>query len=335
MTFQTSAWAIDGALLNSSLARRAEFAATGGAEGIVSRGDLAVTQLAVPGVGILIGAGTGLVLNRYQTTPNETYVVSNPDAHTVLPADMPASNPAAKSYIVAVVVGDPDFSQASHPWMGAGDPPAGTETTFAYVRPTLVEVANNTVTTLPAGFPGLVLARIDVPANTTTITNSMITDLRKLARPRQEQQIFVSGSGTWDNTTKSIDIPSGSAYADWGQGQFSPTVKVPSWAKRAIIVASINGVVLLDTSANVSGSVRVRLGTVNGPATVFDFPVGAGAVRTNLQTGGEFDVTGVAGTYQFLALQGFENVPAAPGTNQKLKLRNGTQAIIDVRFFEE
>lgn len=332
MTFENTAWAINGSQLGSSLARRAEFAAVGGAQGIVQKADLKVQQLAVPGVGILIGAGVGLISNDYQTVPNETYVVSNPSSHTIPSAEMPAANPSAKSYIVAVVVGDPDFSQTGHPWMGSDDPPAGQEITFQYVRPTLIEVSAG-ATTLNVDYPALVLARIDVPANTTTITNSMIVDLRALARPRQEQHIFVGNPWT---AASPVYIPSGSAFADWGSAQFAPSVKVPSWAKRAIIVTSINGVRVVDSSVNIAGGIRTQLGSVVGYATSFDLPAGrVGAQRDNFQTAGSYDVSAVAGTSQVLRVEGFENVPATPTTNQKLHLLGGSQMIFDVRFFEE
>lgn len=332
MTFDSAAWAINGPLLSASLARRALYA-NSRTSGIVQKDDLKVTQLGTPGVGVLIAAGVGLVLNKYQTTPNETYVTNNPGTHTIPSGQMPPSNPSAKSWIVAIVIGDPDFSQAGHPWMLATDPPDGTVDTFAYVRPTLIEVSAGATTIPGAAYPHLVLARIDIPANTTTITNAMITDLRKLANPRQEQQIFVGNP--WTNASPQY-IPSGTAFADWGAGQFAPNVTIPVWAKRAVLVASINGVVLVDSSVNISGSIRTQLGSVVGPSTVFDLPVGrVGTQRDNFQTAGTYDVSAIAGTTVAIRLEGFENVPASPTTNQRLSLRGGSQMIFDVRFFEE
>lgn len=331
MTFENAPSAIDGALLSAALIRRAEYADSSGAQGVVSKGDLKVSQLGTPGVGVQIAAGVGLVLNRYQTNPNETYVVSNPGVHTIPSAEMPASNPAAKSYIVAVVIGDPDFSQTGHPFMLATDPPSGQEQTFQYVRVRLIEVASG-ATTLPGAYPALPLARIDIPANTTTIINSYITDLTSLARPRQEQQMFVGQP--WTNGSP-VYIPAGAAYGDWGPAQFMPSVKVPSWAKRAIVVCSINGVRLADSSSNVAGGVRTQLGTVTGPATSFDLPAGVGAVRLNLQTAGTYDVSSIAGSTVNLRVEGFENVPASPAAAKKLALQSGSQMVFDVRFFEE
>lgn len=331
MTFDNAPSAIDGALLSSALIRRAQYADQP-IQGVVKKGDLKVTQLGTPGVGVQIAPGVGLVLNKYQTTPNETYVVSNPGVHTIPSGDMPASNPSDKSYIVAVVIGDPDFSQTGHPFMAPSDPPVGEEQTFEYVRVRVIEVSAG-ATTLSGAFPALPLARIDVPASTTTITNAMITDLTSLAQVRQSQEIFVGQP--WTNGAP-VRIPSGSSYGDWGPGQFLPSVKVPSWATRAIMVVSINGIKLTDASVNASGGVRAQMGTVVGPATSWDVDnSSSGAVRLNLQCAGEYNVASIAGTTVNLRVEGFENVPASPSTNQRLALMGGSQMIFDVRFFEE
>lgn len=335
MTFDKAAWAINGPEIGAALARRAQYAASR-QSGIVQKGDLKVRQLSTPGIGIIIDAGVGVVLNGYQNSqpggPNEAYVVNNPGAHTIPADQMPASNPSAKSYLVAIVVGDDDFSQSGHPWMPSTGVPAGEEATFTYVRPTLIPVADSSVTTVSGNYPALVLARLDVPPNTTTITDDHLTDLRVLANPRQEQQIFVSPSSQFSTAAA---IPSGSAYANWSS--YAPSVKVPSWAKRAIIVASINGVRLADASVNIQGGIRAKIGTQTGPATSFDLPAGrVGAQRENFQAAGSFtDVSTIAGTTQALRIEGFENVPASPTTNQRLNLTSGSQVIFDVRFFEE
>lgn len=334
MTFNNAAYAIDGALLSSALARQAEYAVGGRNAGVVNAGDLKVTQLDTPGVGVKIASGVALILNGYQSTINEAYVVSNPSSHTVPSSEMPASNPSAKSYILAIVIGDPAFNQVGHPWMAASDPPAGEETTFQYVRPTLVEVAAGATSISGANYPYYALARIDVPANTTTIIDSYIKDLRKLTLPRQSQQIFVSPSSTYSANDRYI--PAGSTYADWGAADFAPSVAVPSWANRCIVVASINGVQLADTSVNVKGGVRAQFGSTEAGATSFDMPVSTGPIRANLQCAGSFTVSdAMKGTSQSLRIEGFENAPASPTQNQKLRLMNGSQVIFDVRFFEE
>lgn len=334
MTFDNTAWAINGALLGSSIARRAEFAATSGGQGIVQRGDLKVTQLATPGVGLLVNEGVALVRNEYQDNPSETYVVSNPGTHTIPSGSMPGSSPSARSYILAVVVGDPDFSQVNHPWMGSDDPPIGQEQSFNYVRPTLIQVADDTVTSLDVQYPALPLARIDIPANTTTITDAMITDLRSLAQPRQSQEIFVSPPNTWTAGSPRL-IPSGSSFSDWGPQEFKPEVKVPEWATRAIVVVTVNGVRLKDNTVNVAGNIRAQLGSVSGANVAFDYEADSGANRVLLIAAHEYDVTSIAGDEVFVRVEGYQNVPGSPSDNRRLRLQGGSQMVFDIRFFEE
>jgi hypothetical protein len=160
----------------------------------------------------------------------------------------------------------------------------------------------------------------------------MISDLRKLASPRQSQQIFVSGN-VYNGSPQ--PIPSGTGYASWGAAQYSPVVAVPVWAVRAIVVLNVNGVRITDTSVNIMGGMRAQLGAVSGPATLFDFPGRSGAIRENLMTAGEYNVTTIAGTNVNLLVQGYQNVPGTPTANQKPTLQYGTQVIYDVRFFEQ
>lgn len=336
MTFDSAAWAINGPDIGAALARRALYA-TSRQSGVVQKDDLTVSPLAVPGVGILISEGTGIVLNGYQDDPVEAYVVNNPGVHTVPPSEMPAANPAAQSYMVCVVVGDPDFDQSNHPWM-VSPVPAGQEQTFQYVRVTLIPCAAGAITLGDVGYPYLALARLDIPANTTTIQASHIKGVRTLANPRQSQEMFVGN--VW-STTVTDAMPVGEVYADWG-ARYNPWVVVPKWAKRAIVVANINGIRLADATKNVSGGVRTQLNTVSGsavtasgPSIFFDLPTGADAQRVNLQTAGTYDVSSIAGRTVVLLVEGHQSTPNAPTAAQKLMLQSGSQMIFDVRFFEE
>lgn len=248
MTFDKSAWAIDHAETRAALARRATFASTSGAEGIIGTTDLKVSPLDVPGVGFQIAGGTALVLNRYQTTPSETYTVLNADVHTYAAEDMPAANSAAQSYLVAVTIGDPEFDQTGHPWMTSNDPVAGEEDTFQYVRPYLIPVANNVTSAAGLGlqYPALALARIDIPANTTTITAAMISDLRHLARPRSQEVVLTAASSAAHalNSTDWVAFP---PEASW-------SVDIPSWATTAKVLGFVEG---LQHSQAVVGAIRI------------------------------------------------------------------------------
>lgn len=263
MTFNNSAWAIDHAATTAALARRATYASTSGNEGVIAAADLKVAPLDVPGVGVKIGAGTALVLNRYQTTVSETYTVLNSGDHTITSDQMPAASPAAQSYLVAITVGDPEFSQVGHPWMGSDDPPAGEEDTFSYVRPWLIACPANTTSAaaLNLPYPAYALARIDVPANTTTITAAMIHDLRHLANPRRSEEMLTAAESASANLTGTAmhQFPAGAHWA----------VNVPDWAVTAKILGFVEGV---QFTAAAQGSFEV-LFTDGGAAesTQFNF----------------------------------------------------------------
>ena len=117
MTLDKAPWAINGAPANAGTARASAYAASGGQSGVVTPTDMRVTALAVPGQGLTISSGTAVVLNHYQSDPDQAYVVPNAGDHTVLAADMPPAVGAISYYLVCVVVGDPEFNQAGHPFM--------------------------------------------------------------------------------------------------------------------------------------------------------------------------------------------------------------------------
>lgn len=291
MTFQNAAWAIDGALLSSSLARRSLYASTSGEDGIVSVNALQVLPLSTPGVGVRITAGTGIVTNGYQgvlSARNETYMVSNPSEHIIPPEQMPASNPSAKSYILAVVIGDPEFSQAGHPWMLASDPPAGEEQTFQYVRPTLIEVSAG-ATKLNVPYPALVLARIDIPANTTTITAGMIVNLRKVALPRNREfvkYVFGAADNLLGGSTPVLTYENWPNTAHWD-------IDVPDWATVAKCQAFIYSAI--ETEANVRA--RFRIAAYSGSTLVattdlthYNGPAVMNGDRKTILMGGDFSI---------------------------------------------
>lgn len=332
MTFNSAAWAIDGARISSSLARRQAYAATGGNEGIVSAEDLKVLPLAVPGVGIRISSGSGLVLNRYQgSTINETYTVANEGEHTIASVDMPPSDPAAKSHLVAVTIGDPQFSQSGHPWMLATDPPAGQEETFQYVRPHIIR--NVPGGTGPEyadslGYPALILARIDVPANTTTITSEMITDLRRLAQPRNSERIeHIDGAA--NNLLNGAGGTPG-AWENWPNTVYFDLV-IPKWATRALVTGFVEG-----ARHTKAGQGKLRVGFVDGGATAatnINEPAPAGVDRKSYNVGGEIPIPeAYRGTTRRIRIEGTPDNTASKGF---LDTDASTSGQIRVRLEEE
>lgn len=325
MTFDKAAWAIDGPLTKASLARTEAYAALGGAEGIVSSGDLKVLPLATPGAGIRIAAGAGVVLNRYQgTAVNQSYVVTNEGEHVISGAEMPTSSPSTQLFVVGVVVGDPDFNQSGHPFMPTTIP-EGDESTFTYVRPKIIPASVfGTLSGVGSqNWPFLPLAVLTVPASTTTITSSMILDIRTLAQPR-----------SWLAQGHSVAAAQTLAPAVGTWTQFGPdvlTVKVPTWAAKAKVMGFVEGARLekaglggiqpyIKSTALVAASTNI---SESAPNT-------AGARRT-YNVGGEIDVTSVRGSTLTFALRGTINNSGSSGF---LKTDTYSSVMLSV-YFEE
>lgn len=332
MTFNNAAWAIDGPLTTAALARRQTFATSGGSEGIVSKGDLKVLPLATPGVGLRISDGAALLLNRYQSEPRETYTVLNAGEHTMQSGDMPGSQPTAKSYLVCVTIGDPEGSQVGHPWMGASDPPAGQESTFLYVRPWLIECPAGTehFTELGLNFPALALARLDIPANTTTITDSLIVDLRKLALPKSS--IVIDHQDAAGTNVLNGEGGVVGAYERWpNQDQLVTTV--PEWAVSAKVVGFIEGgrktgAFHAQFRARLEGHGATQVSNINE-----DGSAGA-ADRITINVGGEIPIPEAVRGQQ--AKFHIEGTPSNASSKNKLETSaNNTTALLQVQFVEE
>ena len=332
---EAAPWAVNGALIDSSLARRAQYAAVQGAEGIVSVGDFAVSPLSVPGQGVRISPGVGLVLNRYMNNPSELYVVSNPDVHIIPANEMPAVSTSAKSYMLSIVIGDPDFSQVSHPFMTSSLPAAGTERDFQYSRLVFTSCSPG-ATTITGNFPHLDIARIDVPANTTTINSSMIKRVSRLAAPRSSQVLLPWRA--WSAMPR-ICVPIASNYTDiTSQHGLNQKVTVPTWATRAIVDTDFSGLRVDDTNIpNIYGALGVRVGSKQLSGSFYDLPQSVGATRHSFHFADVTDVTSMRGQAVDIVPTGYQSGPAnMTGANDRYRL-NLVQANIftTVSFFEE
>lgn len=254
-----TAWLIDGPLTEAELARRAQFAASGGAEGIASLVDLKVITNSTPGNGVRVMPGSASILNRYVTPVNQTYVATEPSIYAIPSSDMPASNPAAKSHLVCMVVGDPQYSATGHPFMPSTEIPAEDVDTFQYVRYVVIPNVPATTTKfsqLGLNYPGLALARLDVPANTTTITSDMIKDVRELARPRSKDV-------QWHVWTTDNDVLNVTplTYEVWPDSSIKQ-VEVPEWASMCYVDGFING---FNDGNDLRTQARIRVSSLTAP----------------------------------------------------------------------
>lgn len=307
MTLNNAAWAIDGATLNSALARTEAYAANSGSEGIIAKSDLKVQALATPGNGVTIAAGAALVLNRYQSTPNQMYTVLNSGSHIVSSAEMPPSSASQQTYIVGIAIGDPEFSQSGHPFMAATDPPAGEGATFKYVRPIVVLESSFNA----RAYPAIPLARLVVPANTTTIQNSMLTDLRKMSRPRTKLEIaHVPGPATSNSLNGAGGVAG--ALERWPNiGVLQ--VEIPSWAVKAKVIGFIEGAKLTKSGLAVVRGYIEGTSLATSSTNLNDGPA-TGSDRRHFGFAGEIALTDeVRGTIRTFSVQGAPNNDASKG----------------------
>lgn len=216
MALDSVPWFIDGGAKHSAaVARMLAYAATNGATGVNAPGDMKVTALPTPGAAVRIMPGGASMENRYPGGGQQSYTARNASA-TDVAVSATGSSGASVRYLI-IRVDDPEFGGATPADVLNGP----------YVRPVLVSSITN------LAYPFVALARINQPANTATITQAMITDLRQVANPRQVQyvEMGVPVAGAKMDTSVGDQYPS-----------YRPSIEVPSWAVEVSLVATITAI---------------------------------------------------------------------------------------------
>lgn len=238
-------WAIDGPEVSAATARQVAYSATGGNSGVTGPKDLQVRQTSTPGTSVQVLPGSYVVVNR--NAKYQSYTGRNLSADLV---DIPASGTTAKTWYLGVELLDPEFA-------GNGTVIEGKEDEFEYVHFVLrTSLTENTKTWLP-------LAKITVPANTGTITNAMIKDLREMANPRMK---IVTRARPSIGTDTGMKLSS--TTGEWFPGDGAEVgsrqeIEVPYWATRMIVEASWLSV-RYNATSNTYGSFWISYGPSNG-----------------------------------------------------------------------
>lgn len=162
-----------GALHSAETARLLAYAATGGIAGVAAASDLQITQLPTAGTSVRAASGGAVIPNLYPGGSQQSYV-----GRAASTTDVPVTATGSGSGRVDLVIARIDDPQYG------GTIPVDV-TIGPYIRLDIIQNVAAGSTTLPAGiaYPAIVLARLDIPASTATITTSMITDLRSAANP--------------------------------------------------------------------------------------------------------------------------------------------------------
>lgn len=242
----TNPWFINGPDHDAATARQIAYQATGGKSGIAGINDLKVRQTGTPGTSVEVLPGSYVVTSRHAAY--QSYSGRNIGAELV---EIPASgSTGSKTWYVGIEITDPEYP------LNDG-PEEGEENTFEYVK---FAVRSSRTHTSKTWYP---LAKIVVPANTATITNSMITSLRELSNPRRETVTY-SRPRIWEDGSAGKYLnalwTNGGEYFPGGGG--SPNefqVEIPEWATRMNIRADWIGVGY-NANTNPYGSYVVQFG---------------------------------------------------------------------------
>jgi len=297
--FDPVAWSVDGGRHRGELLRVLAYAATGGAEGIVSPPDCKVHQLTVPGSQIAIDAGALLIRNRSANVRNQTYA-ANGRVETRLDVT-PTPSGAGRSDAVLVRIEDPQYA-------GFPKPTAGQEADWQYVKPVILQNVGANITNaaqLNLGYPAVMLARLDIPANTSVITNGMIKDMRKIAQPRRQRTVRI-----WRPTESQTYGPPGST--DWGwMPRTNQLIECPEWATELKMVVTIGNLLHI---GDLTGGIRAEYGW-NGAETLYSEV--SGLHHADLTSVGERDRVTIP--------VGFEKAIPAGMRGKSHYVRTGTQ----------
>lgn len=307
-----------GAEHSPEIARQATYDSTGGNEGISSPGALRVLAQPVPNGSVRVIAGGSLLLNRYPGGAGQTYAARNATQTTVNIS--PTSSAGQRTDLIVMRILDPQYE---------GNPPADPNN-FDYTR--LVPIQG-----VPAGiqefkelnlaYPAIALAKVTLPPSTATVTQAMITDLRKVAQPKRdtfEMTRALIGGDTGLLLGSTVDYPVGEWFPNVG-GQSNTgryDVKIPDWAVKMTIRCEWNQVLYPAKSGH--GYVWVNYGPDANTATPtyytqaygWDADENANPYRTSFLVEQEVDVPAfMRGTVQQFIPKGTRNGdPAAyPG----------------------
>lgn len=183
-------------------------------EGITRGTDLKVSQLGTPGGAVQVASGTGVVRGRVQTYQGH-YAVANVGATNV---NIAATGGAGRSDMVILRVEDPEYE-------GTLDPETDDINYFQ-----VISNVSSSATAIPDGRTGIPLARIDIPASTSTITDAMIVDIRKIANPRRQREQFVHSP-----TSTSTGISNSNGSYSYFSSEAGWSIAIPDWASKAVI----------------------------------------------------------------------------------------------------
>lgn len=318
MTFQTAAYAVDGNAESGNFLRLMLQSATLGSQGVVGHLDAQVKANSPATAGIIITSGAVVVLGS-ETSFQGSYYGFNVGNDTSL--SIAATGGSARSDLIVVRAEDPTWSGS--PW---GNPATG-QILFPRV---ISGVAPGTLVP-PGGISAIALARIDMPASTTTVSAGFIHDLRQVCNPQRIMAMqAVTGPGTTTHSTTSttpIQWPTGASWQ----------IQIPNFATSMVVSWSVNEVQWDSGVGNqvVRGFIFPVIGSsvtapvVSMPQSMVSFDATTGPFRHTIGGGGIVAIpASIRGTTQTLQF-----AQQADGTNTgTMGFNEGSSVTITYEF---
>ncbi len=247
MTFD-SAYALQGGTYPARIQRLANSAIAPSKTGVVAPSDLLVRALGASWQ-VAVDPGAGIIANVYAAAAfRQSYLVANTSADGDAAITVPqAGSQSPRTDYVVLRIYDTEF---------AGNDPTGKGCGLVLTS------------SLPTSYPNLPLAKITQPAgNTAGIQQSMVTDLRVVASPREATKMYPIPAVTQDTGMSLTRKVEPGEYFPNGEGNtLGPAdIDVPEWAVRAQIVCMWTGVKY--DAANVFGRFWVEYGPSTGTST--------------------------------------------------------------------
>lgn len=322
MPLDSVPWFVGGGAQHSpEVARLLAYAATSGSEGIVRASDLKVSATGTPSNMVQVSVGAGIILNRAVGGDLQSYIARMPTADQVAVAATTSSG--GRSDLVVIQVEDPFMS--GEPWQDPADPTVGP---YVFTRVISNVPAGTTDLHDVSGYSGrsaITLARIDIPANTATITNSMIKDLRSMARVRTSRTMLLGSTDPGAQLTSST-------FTGWPNVSDAFSVDIPSWATQMTAKLELLGG---QTAASTSGQLRLVLNNSNdytfGTYT-YNYSAQTNQARQPVVVAGSIAIpSALRGTTASLRMSGMRD----SGKSGYLFTVDSTYYIADIQFAEK
>lgn len=311
----------DRALHSAETVRSLIYDATGGEEGVVGVSDLKVQALASPGTAIRINPGGYVVLNRGAGASGQSY---SGRAYRESRLDAPyTSSVSGGSWMVVARIEDPQYA----PWTPYPTLDQKRVGPYAFPRILPCNYGATRATDLNLPHSMIALARLDLPASTSTILPQYIVDLRKLVNEQERRRLVSQATPPNLQLTPRSDT----VWKNWPG--WNPTFDIPVWANYVNVKIDLGsiGVAPLPTDGELRGRLTFPGGElISGPLRI-DLDPGAsgGGQRVGFMvTVGGWLPAGAAGGTLTASLEGH----IAAGSPGMIGTNDGSHTAFDVQF---